>query len=156
MTKTSIKTSAKIFVAWKLDAMGKWENEERVETLEAARQLLANEGCSDAGELSIGYDKLADGKITFWGSWKIGLSSVQGEVSIQCKNAARRDELCREAAVALPTPSTEARAEYEASRGKTYAPATAEEIQAADERDHDAMVDETLSQKAAAYKNYPA
>jgi hypothetical protein len=147
--KTS-KAAAKYFVAWELGDMGKWVNEERVGTLEEARQLLANEGCADAGEVN------HLGTIFFGGSWKVGLSSVQGEISIQCKNEVRRAELIREAAVALPAPSADARAEYEATRGKTCAAPTAEEMQAADERDHNAMVDETLAQKSAAYKNYPA
>jgi hypothetical protein len=145
-----IKAAAKYFVAWKLDESGQWENEERVATLEDARQLLANEGCANDGEVN------HHGTIFFGGSWKVGLSSVQGEISIECKDEARRAELIREAAVALPAPSADARAQYEATRGKTYAPPTAEEMQAAEERDHNSMVDETFRQKEASYKNYPA
>jgi len=144
------KTAAKYFVACELDDMGKWVNEERAATLEEARQLLADEGCAGAGEVN------HLGTIFLGGSWKIGLSSVQGEIQIQCKNEARRAELIREAAAPLPAPSAAARAEYEASRGKRYAPPTAEEMQAADERDHDSMVDSTRAEKQAAYKNYPA
>jgi hypothetical protein len=94
--------------------------------------------------------------IFFGGSWKVGLSSVRGEISIQCKNSVRLAELNLEAAKALPTPAAEDLVKYEATKGKTYAPPTAEEMQAADERDHNSMVDETLAQKEAAYKNYPA
>lgn len=150
MTKTTKAAAAKYFVAWELDDMGEWVNEERVATLEEARQLLANEGCAEAGEVN------HHGTIFFGKSWKVGLSSVQGEISIECKNDVRRAELIREAAQALPAPSADARAEYEATRGKTYAPPTAEEMQAAEERDHNSMVDETLRQKEASYKNYPA
>lgn len=150
MTNTSTKrAAAKIFVAWKLDDMGEWVNERRVATLDEARQLLADEGCAQVGEYN--------GDDVFFGhSWKIGLASVQGQISIQCKNSARRDELCREAAKTLPTPASTSTAEYAASRGKVSPPPTAEELAAADERDHNSMVDETLAQKEASYKNYPA
>lgn len=147
MKNTSYKSAVKYFVAWGLDDMGGWENEERVATLEEARQLLANEGCAKDGEVD------HRGTIFFVGSWKVGLSSVQGEISIECKNEARRAELITEAAKTLPAPTAEAREEYEATRGKTYAPPTDEEIEAAEQRDHNAMVDETLRQKDASCKN---
>lgn len=155
MKNTTSKVAARYFVAWELDDMGGWVNEDRVATLEEARQLLANEGCAQQGDMSLGYDNLADGKIFFGYSWKVGLSSAVGEINIQCKNAARRDELSREAAKPLPQPA-EFAAEYAATRGKTYAAPTAEEIQAADERDHNGMVDAILREKEAASKNYPA
>jgi hypothetical protein len=145
-----VEAAAKYFVAWELDDMGKWVKEKRVATLEEARQLLADKGCAEAGEV----DHL--GRIFFVGSWKFGLSSVEGEIQIVCKNEARRAELIREAAKALPAPSADARAEYEATRGKTYPQPTAEEMELADEIDHNSMVDATLAEKQASYKNYPA
>ena len=142
-------TAAKYFVAWKLDDNGNWVNEQRAASLDEARQLLAHEGCAGAGQLT-------GGKIFFGESWKRGLSSVKGEISISCRNEDRLADLYRVAAQPLPTPSAEAAAEYEAIRGKVSRPPTTEELAAEDERDGQAMQDAAWREKEAQARNYPA
>lgn len=140
---TNSKSSVKYFVAWELDGMGQWRHEKRAVSLDQARQFLANEGCAQAGDIS-------NGRIFFGRSWKT--PGVQGEIVIECKNAARLDELCRAAASPLPNPGDEFAAKYAATRGQTWPPPTDVELKEAEERENSAMQDAAWREKEAAYK----